>query len=228
MTKIDIQPKWSSVKPKDYYVYMHRKSNSTGTIFYVGKGQDNRAWIISGRTNPRWVRTAKKYGVSVEITQDCLTEDQAHLLEMWLIAKLRNDGVDLCNLTDGGEGASGWVPDQSWRDKRFQFMTGPDNKQRGKPMSDEQKALISRVRIENGTAKGDKNPRFGVQLSKETKDKIAETLSDKTIHRFCHKDHGIIECTLYQLRVRFNLVSGNLHSMKRGDQRTHRGWSFVK
>lgn len=227
MTKINVIPKWSEVKPNGYYVYLHKKSNSCGSVFYVGKGNDNRGWIISGRTNPRWIRTSRKYGVFVEVAQDGLTEYDSHLLEMWLIAKFRHEGIDLCNLTDGGDGASGWVPNQEWRDKRRKLMLGPDNPQRGKIMSDEQRLSLSRTRIENGTSKGKNNPRFGVSLSDETKRKIAESLSDKTIHKFHHKDHGIVQCTLYELRVKFNLVNGNLHSMKRGDQRTHRGWSFV-
>jgi len=42
--------------------------------------------------------------------------------------------------------------------------TGKDNPQFGKPLTDEQKAKISKTRIERGVAKGENNPMYGVHL----------------------------------------------------------------
>lgn len=105
MTKIQITPKWSEVKPQGYYVYLHKRS-SDGSVFYVGKGKHNRAWA-KRNYNSHWTNIAKKHGLSVEICQDNMTEDDAFLLEMWLIAKIRHEGYDLCNKTDGGDGVPG-------------------------------------------------------------------------------------------------------------------------
>lgn len=103
MTKIHIEPKWSAVKPDGNYVYIHLRK-STREPFHVGMGVEWRGFSPHGR-NPKWVNTARKNGVIVEIAQDCLSREDAFLLEMWLIAKLRHEGYNLCNLTDGGEGA---------------------------------------------------------------------------------------------------------------------------
>lgn len=115
MSKIQITPKYSEVKPAGCYVYLHRKA-STGDIFYVGKGQGRRGWDsgIADRPNSKWRNFAAKHGVTIEIAQCGMSEEDAFLLEMWLIAKFRYEGIDLCNMTDGGEGNSGreWTQDQ--------------------------------------------------------------------------------------------------------------------
>lgn len=105
MSKIHIEPKWSDVKPSGEYVYIHYKLDD-GLPFYVGKGVGGRGFSAS-RT-AFWKYRAAKHGVRVEICQDGLSTDEAYLLEMWLIAKLRHEGYDLCNMTDGGEGRSGF------------------------------------------------------------------------------------------------------------------------
>lgn len=100
-----ITPTYKEVKPTGYYFYIHRKSTDKSE-YYVGKGETNRAWSTSGRSD-WWRRIKGKYGIVVDIVQSDMTEDTAFLLEMWLIAKLRHEGCDLCNMTDGGDGVSG-------------------------------------------------------------------------------------------------------------------------
>lgn len=108
MTYVKIEPAYASVKPEGCYVYIHIKK-SNGHPFYVGKGQDRRGWANtpSSDRNPKWINFANKNGVNIQIAQQGMLEADAFLLEMWLIAKLRHEGYDLCNMTDGGEGASG-------------------------------------------------------------------------------------------------------------------------
>lgn len=92
-----------------YYVYLHRR-RSDGIVFYVGKGIGRRAWktsITNGRSR-KWQSVYYKHGLIVDIAQENLSEENAFLLEMWLIAKFRHEGYDLCNMTDGGEGGSGY------------------------------------------------------------------------------------------------------------------------
>lgn len=74
---------------------------------YVGKGVDRRGFSAAGR-NRRWRHTAAKHGVRVEIADYGLSTEDAYLLEMWLIAKLRHEGFELCNMTDGGDGRIGF------------------------------------------------------------------------------------------------------------------------
>lgn len=90
----------------DFYVYAHRASASRpdGEVFYIGKGQGRRAWSKWGR-NQHWHNTVAKYGYTVEILADNLSESAAFDLERSLI--LICGRSSLCNLTDGGEGSSG-------------------------------------------------------------------------------------------------------------------------
>lgn len=113
MTCIDILPLWSEVKPSGNYVYIHfRKSD--GLPFYVGLGQGSRGWTRSaGHRSSWWHRVASKHGACIEIAQDGLSRDDAVLLEMWLIAKLKHECFPLVNLTDGGDGALGAVRSES-------------------------------------------------------------------------------------------------------------------
>lgn len=88
-----------------HYVYLHLRA-SDGTVFYVGKGSNKRAWSAAGRRK-WWKSIVAKHGFKVEIAQGGLDEKAAMLLEKRLISEYRLKGARLCNMTDGGEGASG-------------------------------------------------------------------------------------------------------------------------
>lgn len=98
-------PRWKDVKPSGHYVYIHSRSTD-GRPFYVGKGQAFRAWGKSSRGR-WWDFCAKKNGVIVTILADGMSEEEAHTLEIELIAEYRAKGHELVNLSSGGEGCSG-------------------------------------------------------------------------------------------------------------------------
>ena len=87
----------------DYYVYMHLREN--GTPYYVGKGKDERAYENHGRRFP----VPPRERIKIVLTN--LTEEQAFSNEKdfiaWYGRKDNNTGI-LRNLTDGGEGMSGY------------------------------------------------------------------------------------------------------------------------
>jgi hypothetical protein len=88
----------------EYYVYMYLRED--GTPYYVGKGKKNRAYTTRKRVKP-----PSKDMIVFPCTD--LTEEDAFKYEKDLIAqygrKDNNTGI-LRNLTDGGEGASGYIP----------------------------------------------------------------------------------------------------------------------
>jgi hypothetical protein len=111
--------------PKDFYVYMHLKA-TTKEPFYVGKGQDGRAWDFTQR-NRFWNRIAKKHGVEVVIVQDGLQQWASFELEREMIALhgRRNLGLGpLVNLTDGGEGVFGAKHSKAHRAKKRKTTAG--------------------------------------------------------------------------------------------------------
>lgn len=90
---------------KKYYVYIHKTIN-TGRIFYIGKGHGNRLNSKSGRSR-YWKNTVEKNGgFSAHIVIDGLSENKAFAVEKKIISRIGRHR--LCNLTDGGDGPSGY------------------------------------------------------------------------------------------------------------------------
>jgi hypothetical protein len=87
-----------------FYVYQYLRED--GTPYYVGKGKGNRAW---NRNKHERIRRPLKDD-RIIIVKDNLTEQEAHNLEINLIAKFGRKDIGtgiLRNLTNGGEGGSG-------------------------------------------------------------------------------------------------------------------------
>lgn len=101
-----------------FYVYEHLRSD-TGAVFYVGKGTGKRCTVRSHHhRNEFWQRTERKAGgFCVRMVASNVDEELAFLIEQERISQLRMVGVRLCNLTDGGDGTSGWVKTKEWREK---------------------------------------------------------------------------------------------------------------
>jgi hypothetical protein len=104
----------------DYYVYVHRRKTD-GRVFYVGKGKGNRANSRSGRS-AYWKNIVAKHGLLIELVQYGMLEADAFILERELIASYGRG--TLCNLTDGGDGASGSIKSPEARRKIGQSKLG--------------------------------------------------------------------------------------------------------
>lgn len=94
----------------EFYTYRHIRPD-TNEVFYIGKGRRRRAWDMYNRTK-FWnnIVNANNGHYIVEIVTENLLEIDAILHEIYLIKLYgrRDLGLGtLCNLTDGGEGASG-------------------------------------------------------------------------------------------------------------------------
>ena len=103
---------------KNKVVYLHRKK-SEGTIFYVGMGEQNRAYTTHSR-NKWWVNVYKKHDRVVDIVAKDLSIDDAYELEVFLISEIGRKDLglgNLVNLDDGGKGATGHIPTQNARNK---------------------------------------------------------------------------------------------------------------
>jgi hypothetical protein len=104
-------------------VYTHARPD--GRVFYVGKGTPRRARSICQRPKQHKDKI-KKYGAqNIRITfYPCSSEQDAFSKEVLLIAHYRALGVPLLNLTDGGEGASGFKIPLEVVNKRRLAMQG--------------------------------------------------------------------------------------------------------
>ena len=94
-----------------YYTYGHYKADSK-ELFYIGKGKNNRAYEKDSRSD-YWRNIVNKYDYTVEIFAEWESEKDAFIHERFLIDCFR-DLTNLCNLTDGGDGCSGYI----WTDEQ--------------------------------------------------------------------------------------------------------------
>lgn len=96
------------------YVYGHYKAD-TGELFYIGKGNGERINQSTNR-NIHWKRTVEKHGFTTKILIDGLTDEEAFVREIAMIAEV---GLDrLTNMDEGGKGwsskSAGVVSRQAW------------------------------------------------------------------------------------------------------------------
>ena len=204
-------------------MYIHYASSGyrKDTPFHVGKGCFRRFKQVSDR-NQKWKRIANKYGFTHEIVQDNMSEEDAFLLEMWLIAKFRHEGYDLANLTDGGEGNSGYRHTEAQRKKLSDAKIGMK-------MSDDFKRRCSeRMR---GTS-----IRKGKKASDETRRRMSESRSGRKHAKY---DHGIYKFhhtitgesftgTPNDFILKYELRGTGVSKLKTGKLKTHRNWRLIE
>jgi len=131
-----------------FYAYIHCKPD--GTPFYVGKGDERRVAKKSRSHNPRHKNVLNKYGEDKILVgkMECSTEEIAFDLERGLIKRLRKMGVDIVNLTEGGDGASGAVRSPETRAKMGRAQMG-NKKALGAVRSPETRAKMSAAKRGN-------------------------------------------------------------------------------
>ena len=144
-----------------YYTYAYLREDKTP--YYIGKGKGDRIYSKSRRIKP-----PKDKSRIIYLKQN-LTEEEAFRHEIYMIdvfgRKDLGTGI-LQNLTNGGDGTSGWVPSEETR-----------RKMSGRIPSEETRAKMSEAR------KGEKNHNYGKTHSEETRRKISESQIGKTLSK---------------------------------------------
>ncbi len=104
----------------EFYVYAFISKTDNETIRYIGKGKGKRMESDINRRYKVPLKNRKKVATG-------LTEQEAFILEEFLIAlygRIDLKTGTLTNLTDGGEGASGWIPSKEYRENASKRMAG--------------------------------------------------------------------------------------------------------
>lgn len=195
---------------KDFYVYAHI-SNTTGKVFYIGKGSGRRAFSKKGR-NTIWKSIAKS-GFTVKIIKDHLFEECAFSFEKIIINSI---GVEnLSNLTSGGEGTSGWVPSREFRERLSEIRKGiPPH-----PNARAPDAIFRRIEKLRGKKHSEDHKRkIGDALRGRARDKTRR-------YKFYHPDHGCVTTTISCLMSKYNL-DRNVRNMAEGKIKSTKGWSL--
>lgn len=145
------------------------------SIFYVGKGCRYRSTSKDGR-NPHWHNIVKKHGFIVEIVETGLTCEESCAAEIKLIKDLKDQGIKLCNRTDGGEGALGFKHSEEAKEKLRKLKTGV--KYSDEANAKKRQALIGRKVSDLSIAKLVERNKTMV-LSEETKKHLSEIRKGK-------------------------------------------------
>ncbi len=103
-----------------YYTYIHYKVD-TKEPFYIGKGKKKR-YLDKRDRNNYWNNIVNKHGFTSEIISVFDNEVDALNHEIFLIDTFKLLGYKLANLTNGGEGTSGFpLPDHIKEAQRKRF-----------------------------------------------------------------------------------------------------------
>jgi hypothetical protein len=158
---------YQSTKSLDYYVYAYLRED--GSPYYIGKGKDNRAWDKNHSIN------LPKDKTRIIICESNLTELGALAIERklirWYGRKDNGTGI-LRNMTDGGEGVSGFIFSEETKKKISEsvseyYKNNPDKCPSKNP---ETAKKMSKARSEWHKNNPDKNP----MKNPETAKKISE------------------------------------------------------
>lgn len=136
-----------------FYVYEHIRLD-TNQVFYVGKGKDTRLQSSSDR-NRHWHHIVNKAGFKAVKIVEHNDEELVLLTEIERIDQLRKLGYKLCNITDGGQGISG-------------FKHSEESKRK---MSESRKAIVPHKHTE-ATKQKIREATTGVVFTEERKNKI--------------------------------------------------------
>jgi hypothetical protein len=180
-----------------FYVYEHWRLDRD-ECFYVGKGRGGRAYSTKYRNRHHQAIVAKLSrtgsAFEVRIVASGLSEPEAFLLERERIVFWRSTGVDLTNLTDGGEGISGFRLSDETKKKLSEIakkrgapkltkeqQEKVSNWHRGRKRSLETCQKISQAKKgKSSTTKGRPSPLKGRSISLETR----KLMSEKTTERW--------------------------------------------
>jgi hypothetical protein len=212
------------------YAFLRSKDSASGkkgSPYYIGKGSGNRAW---SKTRKIRLPVDKK---CIVFLRSNLTEREAFGWEIFYIAwygRIDNGTGILRNLTDGGEGASGFnMPKEAV--ERIAVLN------RGLKRSAEAKAKMSAAKM------GERHFRWGQKMPQETKERMSESAKlrnqrpeyidnlsrSKEVYEYELTDpegHRHITRSLRRFCSDKNLHDTAFRRILRGKQKEHKGWTI--
>jgi hypothetical protein len=156
-------------------LYLHMRGD-TGEVFYVGIGSLKRSHSNKDR-NKYWHHIVSKIGYSVHIVRSDLTWELACKMEKYYIKTYRSIGVNLANMTDGGDGSFGRTLSEETREKISKAIKNRSPETRRKiseKISQANKNRSPEIRRKiSESLRGNKNT-LGYKPSLETRKKLSQ------------------------------------------------------
>jgi hypothetical protein len=218
-----------------FYTYSHVTPQNR--LFYIGKGQGKRAHQLKYR-NEKWKKVVVKYGQPiVQILAHWKTEAEALDHEMLLISCFKDMGYDLANLTDGGEGTSGYkhTPEQIEKNRLAKLGFIPWNKgiSSGLKHSDEFKQRISQVHTGNkynlGRPASDKQKSIASALSKNNTYAVGNTAQRKWVWVGTNIKTGeVVKFIGEKAMKEVGIQHPNVIKCVNGLRKSHKGYTWAK
>jgi hypothetical protein len=210
---------------KKHYVYIHYKADDDQP-FYVGKGVGRRSTSKLSRSK-YWNNIVNKHSYYAEITDYFHTNQEALNREKSLIASMRYSGITLCNLTDGGEGSTGYRHTEEARNKIGKAAIGNKNTL-GRKLSEEHKKAIVEASIGNKYCSGKK-----LTEEHKLKLKLATTGAASSGYKGDIIGTNIATGETVRLQVNLDIESKGFDHRKVyacavGKRKTHKGYTFSR
>lgn len=187
-----------------FYVYIWYKfKNNRWIAFYIGKGMDNRYTQTEKSRNIYFKRTIAKYKCKVKLYKTNLSENDAFTLEKQLIDAYTKKGIQLTNLTNGGEGSSGWFKkktkkeQEAHREVSKSFLGKKHTNETRKRMSESAKERHRRHPMTNETRKKISETRIKKYKSGEIADKRKMPINVYKNDKLVEQYESVMECLLH-------------------------------
>lgn len=213
-----------------FFIYLHRRPDN-GNVFYIGRGKQyndrskkfSRAYKSDRRNNIWNGIVAKNNGeFIVEILLECETIEDAVRLEIEAIAafgKIIDGTGPLCNLTDGGEGAEGFIHSEETRTKlRAAHARNPNRLDYLK--TEEFRRKISELN------KGNKYS-LGLKPSDETRAKMSNSQKGKHGRKIINKQTGEIYNSVEEASVIVGIHKQTLYKYLQGKRINYTSLRYV-
>lgn len=151
-----------------YYVYEWYNID-TGEVFYIGKGKDSR-YKSTNRRNKLFKEYYNAHNCKSRKLFEHLSEKDAFSKEKEIIKYYKeNTNYKLTNLTDGGDGSSGLIVTEEYRNKMRNLVMGKNNPNYGHKWTKEMKQELRNKMI--GRYDGENNPNYGNRWTKEQRER---------------------------------------------------------